>query len=237
MPQRKIHFHRILEQSRPGSRLRDLILGGQDGLVNVLGVTLGVATATNDLKIILIAALAATFAESISMGAVAYTSFKAEKDFYDAEVKREKKEIKEKPGEEKEEIRTIYANLGFTGALLNKIVSHITKNKKRWLDVMVKQELKLSPSKISPMNSALVVGFSALAGSFVPILPFFFLPISVAVWTSIIVSTIVLFIAGIYKAKITVGNPLKSGIELAVIGILAALAGYAIGSLLGASII
>jgi VIT1/CCC1 family predicted Fe2+/Mn2+ transporter len=54
--------------------LRDIILGGQDGLVNVLGVTLGVAAASGDTRIVLAAGLAATFAESFSMAAVAYTS-------------------------------------------------------------------------------------------------------------------------------------------------------------------
>ena len=54
--------------------LRDIILGGQDGLVNVLGVTLGVAAASADTPLILAGGLAATFAESFSMAAVAYTS-------------------------------------------------------------------------------------------------------------------------------------------------------------------
>ncbi len=54
--------------------LRDIILGGQDGLVNVLGVTLGVAAASGDTRIVLAGGLAATFAESFSMAAVAYTS-------------------------------------------------------------------------------------------------------------------------------------------------------------------
>ena len=79
------HHHR-----GSGSRLRDIILGGQDGLVNVLGVILAVASATNDVKIVLIAGLAATFAESISMAAVAYTSSKAERDYYKSEPKTEK---------------------------------------------------------------------------------------------------------------------------------------------------
>ncbi|HSU72456.1 MAG TPA: VIT1/CCC1 transporter family protein [Candidatus Binatia bacterium] len=63
------------------SRLHDIILGGQDGVVNVLGLVLGVASATNDPKIVIIAGLASTFAESISMGAVAYTSSEAENDY------------------------------------------------------------------------------------------------------------------------------------------------------------
>lgn len=64
-----------MEQSRDRKLdLRDIILGGQDGLVNVLGVTAGVAAASGDTRITIAAGLAATFAESFSMAAVAYTS-------------------------------------------------------------------------------------------------------------------------------------------------------------------
>lgn len=60
--------------------LSQMILGGQDGLVNVLGVLLGVAAASESTKIIIAVGLAATFAESIAMAAVAYTSKMAERD-------------------------------------------------------------------------------------------------------------------------------------------------------------
>ena len=220
-----------------GARLRDFILGWQDGLVNVLGVTLGVATATQNIAIVIIAALAATFAESISMAAVAYTSFKAEADFYKSEVEREKREMREMPGEEVKEIRVIYHKLGFRGSLLNKIVKHITSNNKRWLNVMMEQELKMFPPQVAPINTAIVVGISAIVGSLIPVIPFLFTGLQNAIWTSLVISTIVLFFVGVYKAKTTIGNPIRSGIEMAVIGMVAALAGFAIGALLGATVI
>ena len=65
-----------------GDFVRDLVLGSQDGLVNILGIVLGVAIATDSTRIVLISGLAATFAESISMAAVAYTSSKAAKEYY-----------------------------------------------------------------------------------------------------------------------------------------------------------
>ena len=71
--------------------LRDIILGGQDGIVNVLGVVLGVSAATSDLKIIIVSGLAATFAESISMAAVAYTSTEAELSEYQKNLKAKRK--------------------------------------------------------------------------------------------------------------------------------------------------
>ncbi len=220
-----------------GARIRDFILGWQDGLVNVLGVILGVATATSNTSFVIIAALAAAFAESVSMAAVAYTSFKAEREYYYSEVAREKMEMEEMPDIEKQEIHDIYSKLGFKGSLLNKIVKHITSNKKRWLKVMMEQELNLHPSTVSPLNSAVVVGFSALFGSFIPAVPFFLLPIKIAVWVAIVISIVSLFGVGVYKAKTTIGNPVKSGLEIAAIGILAALIGYGIGAVLGATLV
>lgn len=220
-----------------GSRLRDFILGWQDGLVNVLGITLGVAVATNEVRIVIIAAIAAAFAESVSMAAVAYTSFKAEREFYLSEVAREKDEIKTMPTAEKKEIYDIYYKFGFRGSLLQKIVRRITSNKRRWLAVMMQQELKLYPQRVSPANIAAVVGISAIVGSFIPIVPFFLLPIKSALWAALIISTAVLFFVGAYKAKTTVGNPWKSGAEMAAIGMLAALIGYGIGAILGIAIV
>ena len=47
-------LHSRIDPHRKGaSGLSDIILGGQDGLVNVLGVILGVAAATSDPRIVL----------------------------------------------------------------------------------------------------------------------------------------------------------------------------------------
>lgn len=217
-----------------GVNLRDVILGGQDGLVNVLGVILAVATATQDVRIVIIAGLAATFAESISMAAVAYTSMKAAQDFYKSELAREKKEIKEIPEMEREEIRDIYRKKGFRGTLLNRIVQHITKDERLWLNTMMEEELHLSDEEYkNPGRDAAIVGFSAIIGSLVPLIPFLIFDIKTGITASIAFSTIVLFIAGAVKGKLTTGHPLRNGVELAIIGIAAALAGYLIGTALG----
>lgn len=58
--------------------LRDLILGGQDGLVNVLGLVLGLTAAGSETRTIVVGGLAALLAESIAMAGVMYTSASAE---------------------------------------------------------------------------------------------------------------------------------------------------------------
>jgi len=213
--------------------LPDIILGGQDGLVNVLGVILGVAAATASAKIVIVAGLAATFAESISMAAVAYTSRLAEADYYQSEYEREKWEIEHIPEGEREEIKALYENFGFRGKMLEEIVDKITSNKDVWLKVMMEQELKLEEvDRKRAIPAAIIVGISALIGSFIPLVPFFVLPVQLAIYTSLIVTSITLFAIGFYKAKVTVGrNLIRMGIEMLIIGMVSALVGYLVGSL------
>lgn len=212
--------------------MKDMILGGQDGLVNVLGVILGLAAATSDIRIILAGGLAATFAESISMAAVAYTSTLAYVEYYESEKKNEERSIEENPAEEIQEIRDIYSKRGFKGKLLDQIVKKITSDKAHWVEVMMLEELRLSPAdKKGALWSSLVVGLAAMIGSFVPLMPFFFFDVKTSVIWSLAVSSVVLFAVGAFKAKITVGSWLKSGIQMLIIGLVSALLGYYIGYL------
>lgn len=225
----KTHYHHNMQD---GEWLRDLILGGQDGLVNVLGLVLGVATATSDTRIVIVAGLAAMFAEGISMGAVAYTSTKATIEFYQREKQREMKEIEEVPDEEREEVRRLYYDKGFRGKQLEMVVQKLTANRSQWLQVMMEEELKLQTPQETPLQSAVIVTIAALIGALFPILPFFIMPVSQAVWVTVPFSLIVLFIAGAVKGRFTKVAWWRAGLELAIIGTGAALIGYVIGTLL-----
>jgi predicted membrane protein (TIGR00267 family) len=134
---------------------------------------------------------------------------------------------------ERQEIRDIYAEKGFSGDLLERIVETITANKDVWVAVMMAEEHQLSPvHRGTALRSALIVGISAIVGSLIPLAPFFFLPVAAGIISSIVISALVLFVVGVYKARVTVGHPGKSGIEMATIGTLSALVGYAVGLLL-----
>ena len=225
--------HHTKDPHQQASALSDIILGGQDGLVNVLGVILGVAAATGDSYVIMVAGLAATFAESVSMGAVAYTSTLADADYYESEREREYRHIQEVPNLEKEEIRAIYRAKGFAGDLLERIVNTITSSPEVWVAVMMSEELQLQPvDRRTALRSAIIVGIAAIIGSLIPLAPFIFAPVSVGIIVSIVLSALVLFIVGVIKARMTVGHPGKSGLEMAAIGTISALVGYAVGALL-----
>src|SRR5437016_13625982 len=94
-----------VERHRKTNSLRDVILGGQDGLVNILGIILGVIAGRGSTALLLAAGFAAAITESISMGAVGYTSSAAERDYYRAEQAREEAEIDSIPEAERQEIR------------------------------------------------------------------------------------------------------------------------------------
>lgn len=213
--------------------LSDFILGAQDGLVNVLGVILGIAAATNDARIVLVAGLATTFAESISMGAVAFTTTLADADHYESEREREYRHIKDIPRLETQEVRDIYERKGFHGELLDHIVQTVTANKDVWVAVMMAEEHQLAPvDRKTAFRAAWIVGLSAIIGSLVPIAPFLLFPVSTSMWLSVLVTALVLFGIGAYKARVTVGKPARSGFEMMAIGTVSAMAGYLIGVLL-----
>jgi vacuolar iron transporter family protein len=155
-------------KSQEASNLRNLILGMQDGLVNVLGIVLGIAIGTMSSNIVLLAGIVATFAESISMAAVAYTSSKAAKDFYKGHFIEELKSIKEKPEEETNELRQILAEKGFKGELLDRIVDAVTSDKTLWAKTMMTDELRLFPEDYEkPVRGSIIVGISAIIGSII----------------------------------------------------------------------
>src|SRR5258705_4247644 len=85
------------EAHSQSNRLRDVILGGQDGLVNILGIILGVIAGGGSTTVLLAAGFAAAITESVSMGAVGYTSSVAVRDQYRAEQAREEAEIDTMP--------------------------------------------------------------------------------------------------------------------------------------------
>ncbi len=226
-------IHEHLDPHRDVSALAEIILGGQDGLVNVLGVVLGVAAATQDPRLVLTAGLAATFAESVAMGGVAYTSTRADEAFYDSEKERERRHVSLAPELERCEVREIFRKKGFEGTILERIVETITSDEEVWVGVMMREEHGFAHrERRGAFKSALLVGGSALVGSLIPLLPFAVLSIAPSVYVALGLSVLALFFVGGYKARVTVGTPWKSGLEMAVIGLLCALAGYGIGLLL-----
>jgi VIT1/CCC1 family predicted Fe2+/Mn2+ transporter len=215
--------------------LRDVILGGQDGLVNMIGIILGVTAAGGSTSVLIVTGVAAAITESISMGAVGYTSTVSERDYYRAEQDRERAEIDTEPEAEREEIRGIYAAKGFSGDLLDQVVTTITANRDRWLATMMDEELHLQPvGQTDILRSAAVITIATLIGHLIPLAPFVVLDRGTALVAAIVASGLVLFGVGAYSAITLTGDWRRSGVQMVGIGLGAAFLGYVISSALGA---
>jgi VIT1/CCC1 family predicted Fe2+/Mn2+ transporter len=229
---------RSTELHARSSFLSNFILGSQDGLVNVLGILLGLTAATSDVRLIFVAAFAALGAESISMGAVAYTSTLARRKQYLKEVSRETTEMREMPQLERQEVREIFQRWGYQGEDLERLTDLIASKPKAWLEFMMSHELRLEEvDESEPRRSFLVVLSSTIFGSIIPLIPYFLVGKDVVLGAvvSVTVSGVVLFCIGLFEARTTVGSLWRSGLQMAAIGLAAGLAGFLIGHFIGAS--
>ncbi len=224
--------------------LSDFILGSQDGIVNVLAVLLGAAVSQIQLatssaiafRVIVAVGLAATFGESISMGAVAYTSTLARRDHYLGELAREEREMLEVPERERQEVREIFRRWDFEGQELEDAVNHICSKPKAWLEFMMAHELQLAPlEENQARKSAILVGFAAMFGSLITLVPFLIVPhdTQAGMIGAVVLSAVTLFLIGWYKGRITIGRPYRSGLQMFVIGTVSALAGFLAAYLVG----
>ena len=219
------------------SLLANFILGSQDGLVNVLGILLGLSAATSNLTLIFVAGFAALGAESVSMGAVAYTSTLAKRKQYLKAVEHEESVIREAPKLERDEVRRVFQSWGYPGERLERATNAIVSNPKAWLAFLMSYELNLEPiDKSEPRSSFLVVLGSTIVGSLIPLIPYLLLDGNVlgSAVASVVLSGAVLFFIGFYEARTTVGSLWRSGLQMAIIGLGAGVAGFLIGHFIGA---
>ncbi len=167
------------------------------------------------------------------MGLGGYLAGKTEIDHYYAEQKREEWEVDNVPDKEKEEIREIFADMGLTAETQTIVVDEIAKDKEKWVDFMMRNELGLEkPDPRRARNSALNIGISYIVGGMVPLSPYFFVATPLeGLKLSCIITVICLFVFGFFKAKATGQNPFTGAIRVMLIGSVAAAAAFFIAHL------
>ncbi len=227
-------MHHAERHVAAGANLRDVMLGLNDGLVASFAVTSGVGGAFSNPGVVLMAGLAEMLGGAVSMALAAFISARSQIEFYQSEVEREHEEIRRFPEHERDEIRGIYQQKGFSGALLDQIVAHISGDPNRWADVMMREELGFTEENFEPpLKSSLVVGTSYLVGAAVPVIPYTIVAPPSGIAISAIITVLVLFIVGAAKTLITARSWWRSGIESMLTGIAAGAVTYAAGHYLG----
>jgi VIT1/CCC1 family predicted Fe2+/Mn2+ transporter len=187
--------------------------------------------------IVLIMGLANLFADGFSMATGSYLSSKSEQEYFDRERAREAWEVDHYPEGEKAELLALYQAQGYSETDARTMVDIKSKDKKRWVDSMMVEELGMLKDEKKPIYSAIATFIAFAISGAVPLLVYLIgllTPIDpkTAFIVSFLLSGVALFGLGAAKVLVTRLNPFRSGIEMLVVGGLAALVAYLVGSLL-----
>ncbi|HMK17500.1 MAG TPA: VIT1/CCC1 transporter family protein [Chitinophagaceae bacterium] len=230
------HLHHDIhneEHLKSSDLLRDVVIGMSDGLTVPFALAAGLSGAVDSTHIIVIAGIAEIAAGSIAMGLGGYLAGKTEQDHYNSEVKREYYEVENLRHREIEETKEFFKNIGLSEELQEKATEEIAKDKKHWVDFMMKYELGLEkPDPKRATKSALNIGLSYVFGGLVPLSPYFFVNSPTeGLKISVIVTLLCLFVFGWFKSKITGVNPWWGAIRVMLIGAAAAGAAFGVAKL------
>jgi VIT1/CCC1 family predicted Fe2+/Mn2+ transporter len=229
-PPRRAHNEHHFDAS---DTVRDVIIGMSDGLTVPFALAAGITGAIAASHIVVTAGIAELAAGGISMGLGGYLAARSDVDHYESERQREHEETDEVPEEERREIEVIFASYGITGDTLKQLVDHVTANKQRWVDFMMRFELGLeAPNPRKAPISALRIGGSYVIGGLIPLFPYMLVPrSSEALYGSIVVTFVALVAFGALKGYFTGTSVWRSALETSAIGAVAAAVAFMLARL------
>jgi len=231
-----VFSHSITESKTVQKYLGEFVYGGIDGSVTTFAVVAGAVGAGLSSSVILILGFANLFADGLSMSIGAYLASRTKKENYDKHKAIEQWEVENIPESERQEIREIYAEKGFSGNVLDEIVKQITSDRKRWVDEMMKEELGM----IKEERSSFMIGFVTFISFFlvglIPLVLYVIdhikpLQINHFVWSSVFTGCGFLFI-GFLKAIVNNKSVIRGMGETIILGSIAAVAAYFVGDIL-----
>jgi VIT1/CCC1 family predicted Fe2+/Mn2+ transporter len=210
--------------------VRDIVIGMSDGLTVPFALAAGLTGAVHTTAIIVTAGLAEIAAGSIAMGLGGYLAAKSDAEHYAKEREREKREVAEIPHEEMREVAEVFQEYGLTEEETWPIVEALRRQPKKWIDFMMRFELGLEkPDPKRALISAITIGGAYIAGGFIPLAPYIITADAQrALFFSIAVTLVALFIFGFVKGQFTGMRPLRSALQTALIGSVAAGAAFVI---------
>lgn len=216
-----------------GSVLREAVFGVNDGLVSMLGIVAGVTASGLGHLHVVMAALVAVIAATVSMALGSYLSSRSENDFYASEVERERREIEEVPDHEMKEIEEIYTGYGFTPDEVAMLQHRFSQNHELWLEFMLRDELGIiRASQEQPARNAAIMAAAVLVGSVPPVLPYLLLSsASTSLHVAMALSGLAAFGLGALKASVAKGTWWGSGLTFLLVAAVAAAVGIGVGAI------
>ncbi len=218
-----------------GETVRDIVIGMSDGLTVPFALAAGISGAVAANNLVITAGLAEIAAGSIAMGLGGYLAAKSDAEHYQSEKSREYSEVEEKPRFEVEEVREVFSAYGLTDEQIEPITEAFRQNPRNWVEFMMRFELGLEePNPKRAVQSAITIAVSYIVGGLIPLAPYIFIAqTNEALKISVIVTILALFVFGFVKGKFTGAGPVKSAIQTALIGGIAAGVAFALARLIG----
>jgi VIT1/CCC1 family predicted Fe2+/Mn2+ transporter len=217
--------------------LGEMVYGGLDGIITTFAVVSGVAGAQLSPNIILILGAANLFADGFSMAVGSFLSTKSEQEYYQREKQRESWEVDHFPDGERAELIEMYRGQGYSEEDANTLVAIKSKDRDRWVRSMMIEELEMIEDTSNPFYNALATLIAFIIAGSVPLIVFvlgifFPIPQQAGFPVSLVLSGLALFGLGAMKVLVTQNNPWRSGLEMMLVGGLAAAVAYLVGMLL-----
>ncbi len=214
--------------------LKSVVYGGLDGIITTFAVVAGATGASFSTTVLLVLGFANLFADGISMAFGDYLSTKAEREYHGAEREREEWEVDNHLQGEKREMIEIYIGRGLSRGDAERVVDIISKKKKTFVDIMMLEELGIVEDDESPLNNAVATFVSFAVFGVIPLLTYVlgtfsgFAAANQFVMASVLTG-LALFTLGALKVQVTRRNILVSGLEMLLLGGIAAAVAYGIG--------
>jgi VIT1/CCC1 family predicted Fe2+/Mn2+ transporter len=188
-----------------------------------------------ETAIVVTAGLAEVAAGSIAMGLGGYLAARSDAEHYASELARERQEIREKADAEADEVVQILQTYGLSAEESGRVMDGLRTRPEAWVNFMMRFELGLeAPDPRRALRSALTIAGSYIGGGLIPLAPYIvFSDVQTALPASVVITLLALIIFGYIKGRFTGARPLRSAIQTALIGGIAAAAAFAIARAIG----
>lgn len=212
----------------------DAVLGGIDGCVTTFSVVSGVIGAGLSPSVALVMGFANLMADGFSMAISNYESIKTRGEFVQSLREAEAEHIDRIPEGEQEELRQIFANKGFSGDILEKIVGTIASDRRLWIETMLTEEHGVQTINRNPVKAAMTTFCSFVLFGAIPLLPFVVLNVEPQTQFALSSSlaALMFFVIGAMKSRVLSRPILRSGLSTLVTGSMAATLAFLVGYLL-----
>lgn len=160
--------HRERHRTERIGWLRAAVLGANDGIVSTASLVLGVAAAQATHSSIMVAGVAGLVAGAMSMAAGEYVSVHSQADTENADLERERKELKADHLGERNELAAIYVARGLERALAKQVADQLMAHDA--LGAHARDELGISETlSARPIQAALASAGSFAVGAALPL--------------------------------------------------------------------